>query len=72
MNAICDVTVTGVASATFDEATQQLTIDESGFTGDLTVSDVKKTLLSRFKNGQPFDLHAKLIVASPDGAINLS
>lgn len=72
LNAACDVTVTGVASATFDEATQQLTIDESGFTGDLTVSDVKKTMLSKFKNGQPFDLHAKLNVASPDGAINLS
>lgn len=70
-NAVCKFTVAGTADASFDESTQRLAIAETGFTGDLVVSNVTGCL-SQFQNGQPFDFTATFTVSSPDGLINLS
>lgn len=70
-NAICDFTVTGSARFTFNEATQQLAIEETGFTGNLTISNVRGCL-GQVQNGQAMNLTMNLQVTSPDGAINIS
>ncbi|KQP78324.1 MULTISPECIES: hypothetical protein [unclassified Aeromicrobium] len=70
-NAICDFTVTGSATAVLDEATQRLAIEETGFTGNLTVSKVRGCL-GQVQNGQAMNLRMSLQLTSPDGAINIS
>lgn len=71
LNAICGFTVTGSARFTFNESTQQLAIEETGFTGNLTVSKVRGCL-GLVQNGQAMNLTMNLQVNSPDGAINIS
>ncbi|MCX6405949.1 MAG: hypothetical protein NTV28_03405 [Propionibacteriales bacterium] len=70
-NAVCSITVSGRAAASFDEATQQLVIEESGFTGNLKTSGVLGCL-GQVRNGQPINLSMRLQLTSPDGAINIS
>jgi hypothetical protein len=69
--AACTFTVSGTARASFDEAAQKLVIAETGFTGNLIVSNVTGCL-GQITNGQPLDLTGTFNVASPDGLINLS
>lgn len=68
---VCRFTVTGAPSSSFDEATQQLVVDEVGYTGNLKLSGVSGCL-GRLQNGNAMDFQATLNVTSPDGAINLS
>ncbi|MDQ1105108.1 hypothetical protein QE364_003051 [Nocardioides zeae] len=68
---ICRFTVTGQPRISFDEATQQLKISETGYTGNLAVSGVVGCL-GALQNGNPMNMVATLNVTSPDGAINLS
>jgi hypothetical protein len=70
-NAVCKFTVSGTARASFDEAAQKLVIAETGFTGNLIVSNVTGCL-GQITNGQPLDLTGTFNVASPDGLINFS
>jgi hypothetical protein len=70
-NAVCKFTVTGKADGSFDEATQKLTIAETGFSGDLKVSNVTGCL-GQVTNGQNANFSGVFNVASADGAINLS
>lgn len=70
-NAICKFTVTGQMNGVLDEATQQLRIDESGFTGNLKVSAVTGCL-GQVTNGQNMDFKGTFNLVSPDGSINLS
>jgi hypothetical protein len=69
--AVCEYTVTGSARFTFDEGTQRLAIEETGFTGNLTVSKVRGCL-GWVQNGQAMNLTMNLQLTSPDGAINIS
>lgn len=68
---ICRYTVTGQARASFNEATQQLVIGETGYTGNLTISNVVGCL-GLIQNGNAANFATTLNVTSPDGAINLS
>lgn len=68
---VCRYTVTGRASASFNEATQQLVINETGYTGNLTISNVVGCL-GRLQNGNAASFATTLNVTSPGGAINLS
>ena len=69
---ICSFTVTGQASASFDEATQTLKISETGYTGNLTLSGVSGCL-GQLQNGNPANFVANLnINTGGAGAINLS
>lgn len=70
-NAVCDFTATGSARVTFNESTQQLAIEETGFTGNLTISNVRGCL-GQVRNGQAMNLTMNLQVTSPNGAINIS
>lgn len=70
-NAICDFTVSGSMRASLNEASQQLTVDESGFTGNLEISQVQGCL-GQVQNGQAMNLRMTLQLTSPDGAINIS
>lgn len=69
-NAICGFTVTGSARFSFNESTQQLAIDETGFTGNLRASNVRGCL-GLVRNGQAMNLTMNLQVNSPDGSINI-
>ncbi|GAB3070717.1 hypothetical protein [Nocardioides zeae] len=68
---ICRFTVTGQANGSFNEATQQLNISQTGYSSNLTLSNVVGCL-GQLQNGNPANMVANLNVASPDGAINLS
>ncbi|WP_447645002.1 hypothetical protein [Nocardioides zeae] len=68
---VCRFDVTGQARGTFNEATQQLSISETGYTGNLKLSNVVNCL-GQLQNGNPANMLATLNVTSPDGAINLS
>lgn len=68
---ICRFTVTGQANGSFNEATQQLSISQTGYTSNLTLSNVVGCL-GQLQNGNPANMVANLAVTSPDGAINLS
>ncbi|MDR6118084.1 hypothetical protein QE370_001268 [Aeromicrobium sp. SORGH_AS981] len=70
-NAICDFTVSGSMRASLNEATQKLAVDESGFTGNLLISQVKGCL-GQVQNGQAMNITMNLQLTSPDGAINIS
>ncbi len=70
-NAICDFTVSGSMRASLNEASQQLTVDESGFTGNLKISQVQGCL-GQVQNGQAMNLSMTLQLTSPDGAVNIS
>lgn len=70
-NAVCRFTVTGKADGTFNEATQQLVVNETGFSGDLKVSNVTGCL-GQVVSGQNANFGGTFNVASVDGAINLS
>lgn len=70
-NAVCSITVTGSASASFHESTQRLLVDETGFTGTLLVSRAIGCL-GQVRTGQAIDVRAAFNVTSPDGAINIS
>ncbi|MCR4513995.1 hypothetical protein [Aeromicrobium sp. 50.2.37] len=69
--AVCTYTVTGSARFAFNESTQQLAIEETGFTGNLTISNVRGCL-GQVRNGQAMNLTMNLQVTSPNGAINIS
>lgn len=61
----------GRADGQFDEATQVLRVNESGFSGDLTVYDVSGCL-GAVSNGDPANfLDGNFTINSPDGPINL-
>ncbi|MFW6775922.1 hypothetical protein ACOACO_16680 [Nocardioides sp. CPCC 205120] len=68
---VCRFTVTGQPRGAFNEATQQLSINETGYSGNLTLSNVVGCL-GQLQNGNRANFVANLNVASPDGAINLS
>ena len=70
-NAVCKFTVTGQANGTFDEATQTLQVSETGFTGNLKVSNVTGCL-GQVTSGQNANFTGTFNVASVDGAINAS
>lgn len=69
--AVCSFNVTGFARGSFNEATQQLVVSETGYTGNLKLSNVSGCL-GRLQNGNPANFATTLNVTSPDGAINLS
>lgn len=50
--AICSYSVTGTAAATFNEATQVLTINEPANSGNLVISNASGCL-GRIQNGNP-------------------
>ncbi len=68
-NAVCRFTVTGSANGTFDEATQKLTINETGFTGNLKVSTASGCL-GQVTTGQNANFNGVFNVTS--AAIDLS
>lgn len=68
---VCRYTMSGSARAFFNESTQQLTISETGYTGNLTLSNVFGCL-GQWQNGNKVNLEMTFNVSSPDGAINLS
>ncbi|ALX03387.1 hypothetical protein [Aeromicrobium erythreum] len=70
-NAVCRFTVTGSATGSFNEANQQLNVNETGFTGNLKVSNVTGCL-GQVQNGQSANFTGNFQVTSPDGAINVS
>lgn len=70
-NAVCRFTVTGKANGTFSESTQRLQVSETGFTGNLRVSNVVGCL-GQVQNGQAANFTGTFDVTSPDGAINVS
>lgn len=70
-NPVCRFTVTGSANGSFDESTQQLNVNETGFTGNLKVSNVTGCL-GQVQNGQSANFSGNFQVTSPDGAINVS
>jgi hypothetical protein len=70
--ALCSFTVTGQADGTFNEATQQLVINETGYSGDLTLSSVGPCL-GQLQNGNPANMITTLNISTGGaGAINLS
>lgn len=74
---ICSYTVSGVAEVFFDEAAQQLVVDETGLTGNLTVSNVSGCL-GQVLNGDSanflgtFDLQAFDASNNPVGPITIT
>ena len=68
-NAVCRFTVTGQANGSFNEGTQALTINETGFTGNLKVSAVTGCL-GQVTNGQNANFTGVFNVTS--AAINVS
>lgn len=68
---VCRFTVTGAPRGSFNEATQQLVVSETGYTGNLVLSNVVGCL-GQLQNGNPANFATTLTVTSPDGAINLS
>lgn len=68
---VCRYTMSGSARASFNESTQQLTVSETGYTGDLTLSNVFGCL-GQWQNGNKVNLEMTFNVSSPDGAIDLS
>jgi hypothetical protein len=68
---ICDFTATGSVRASLNESTQKLTIEESDFTGNLRISQVRGCL-QLVQVGQAMNLSMALQLTSPDGAINIS
>ncbi len=68
---VCRFNVTGKANGSFNEATQQLNVSETGYTGNLVLSGVTNCL-GQLQNGNPANFVANLNVTSADGAINLS
>ena len=71
-SSICSFTVSGSLDTTFNEATQTLQVNETGFTGKATLSNVQECL-GQAQNGNPFNLVADLNVSTDGaGAINLS
>ena len=68
---VCSFTIDGHARASFDEATQRLILNESGYTGNLVVTSVRGCL-GRLQVGNPVNLITALDVLSPDGLIDLS
>ena len=70
--AICSFTVTGQADGTFNEATQQLVISETGYSGDLTLSGVGPCL-SQLQSGNPANMLTTLNISTGGaGSIDLS
>ena len=68
---VCSFTVEGHMAASFNEATQRLTVNEVGYTGNLTVTSVSGCL-GLIQVGNPFNLVMTTNVASPDGVIDLA
>lgn len=68
---VCSFTVTGQANGSFNEATQVLNVNETGYTGNLTLSGVTGCL-GDLQNGNPANFVANLSITSTGGAINLS
>ena len=69
-NAVCRFTDTGSANGTFDEATQALAVTETGFSGNLKVSNVTGCL-GQITAGQAANFTGTFNVTSPDGAITV-
>lgn len=59
----------GIAESAFDKASQELSIDETGFDGDLTAHNVIGCF-GAISNGDPLSLTATLQITSLDGPIN--
>ncbi|KQY56113.1 hypothetical protein ASD11_16755 [Aeromicrobium sp. Root495] len=70
-NAVCKFTVTGKANGTYNEGTKVLNVSETGFTGNLKVSNVVGCL-GQVQNGQSANFTGSFNVVSPDGLINAS
>lgn len=69
---ICSFTVTGQANGSFNEATQTLNVNETGYTGNLTLSGVSGCL-GQLQNGNPANFVSNLVISTGGaGAINLS
>ena len=66
----CVFTVSGKVDGTFDEATQKLRIDESGFTGNLSVGSTVTGCLGLISPRAAFDLVTTYDIVSQDGPIN--
>ena len=70
--ASCSFTVSGKLDMAFNEATQQILINETGYSGDAVLSNVGPCA-GQVQAGNPFDMVAKLNVSTGGaGAINLS
>lgn len=70
-NAVCSFTVTGSATGSYNEASKVIQINETGFTGNLKVSNVRGCL-GRVQSGQSANFTGGFNVVSPDGVINVS
>lgn len=70
-NAVCTFTVAGRMDGLLDEATQQLKLDESGFTGNLKVFNVVGCL-GQVHNGQYMDFKGTLNLTTSHGSIDLN
>ena len=69
---ICSFTVSGKLSNTFNEATQTLQINETGYTGNAVLSNVGPCV-GQAQNGNPFNMIATFNVSTGGaGNINLS
>lgn len=69
--AICNFTLSGSATASFNEATQKLTINETGLTGNLTAHNVVGCL-GQFHNGGAVNLSMTLTMSAAGGPLNVT
>ncbi|MCL2542288.1 MAG: hypothetical protein FWE71_07510 [Nocardioidaceae bacterium] len=69
--AVCDFEVTGSANASFDEAKQQLDVNETG-DGSLIVSAVTQNCLGFVSVGDVATFKGTYNISVPDGAVNIS
>lgn len=68
---LCDFWVTGSADGHFDEATQQLVVNETG-DGSLVISSVAGDCLGTITPGEPATFDGAFDITVPDGAVNVS
>ena len=68
---LCDFWVTGSADGYFDEAKQQLVVNETG-DGSLSVTTVNSGCLGSISVGDPASFNGTYNVSVPDGAVNVS
>lgn len=73
-NTVCEFTVTGQADGTFNEATQTLTINETGFDGDLDVvrsTNPAKACLNQVPTTSVANFGGAFSVTTSGGPVNL-
>lgn len=65
---VCKFEVEGYATGSFDESTQKLTVNETGFTGNLQIVNTSANCLGRVNNGDPADFEGVFTIGADDEA----